>query len=372
METLRVSNILDLGSGSGSLSTAAAERWNDAAITTVDVDSNVGAPLNPARGCAARHDHYSFDALDENLPSVMPRRDFELVLCNPPYTKPVWRDGFNSILSDAGFGALLGLSQDCVTSDMLFVAQLLRLCGSGAEIGLIVPDGFVSGDRYRAFREELLRITTVTRIVQLPRGSFRGTEAQAHIVTLRNLPTTGQPILLECLAAGRPVSPHSISVADARHRMDWGFYSSRPFGHSFTLRSLGAQVIRGILSSAEARQWLRPTFHTCDFPSEHVYECVLPKGGDPRDDSHVARTGDILLARVHRNLEKKLCMVERGSATITDCIYAIRLPESDRRLAFDALRQSKGQAALAGASRGVGPRMLGKRELLDMELEFPW
>ena len=376
MESARVMNILDLGSGGGTLSTAAAARWSDAAITTVDVDANSWSPFeveclsDSDRG--ARYDHYMFDVLDENLPSFMPRRDFELVLSNPPYTTPSWRDGFNSILADAGFRSLVGLTQDSVTSDMLFVAQLLRLCAKGAEIGLIVPDGFVSGDRYRTFREELLRLTTVTRIVQLPRGSFKGTEAQAHIVNLRNIPANGLPIALDVLSADQQGATQVISLEDARHRMDWGYYASRPRGRTFTLRALGAQIVRGRLSSAEAREWCGPIFHTCDFPRDINHAHPLPESSAVIDADQTARAGDILLARVHRHLEKKLCMIDRGAATMTDCVYAIRLPSSTRALAFDAMRSPKGQAALAGASRGVGPRMIGKRELLDMELEFPW
>lgn len=369
------SAILDLGSGGGSLSLAVARRWTGARILTVDVDH---ASIEPIRiGMAStgheRHEHLVADALDENLPELVSGTRFDVAVCNPPYARARWRNGFERILKEAGLCELQSVPRQALNSDILFVAQILRLAQIGAEIGLIVPDGLASGRRSRPIRTALLRRTRIMRIVQLPRGSFRGTDAQAHIIVLRNEPGTGQDIEISRISDSGLAAPLRISVAEAEHRMDYSWYEPRLGGRGlpFTLRSIGAQIIRGNLSSAEAKSCPDPVFHTTDYRQSAQFAYSLSHGfsGPDRPGRRVAEPGDILLARVDRELHRKVCLVSEGRAVLTDCIFAIRVPAIWRHTVLRALLSPRGQAGLIRASRGVGARMLGKEDLLDLELE---
>jgi type I restriction enzyme M protein len=361
-ETYAPRSVLDLGSGGGSLTHAAAERWPAAGFVTSDVDPAVPMALSRM----PRHEHHVVDVLDAGLPLTLGSRRFDVVLSNPPYMRTPWRPEFATILSEAG---LEGLPRECVTAEVVFVAQALRLAATGAEIGLILPDGVVCGDRFKEFRQRLLARAALRRAVRLPRRSFVGTEARACAVTLRNCPPDGSSVTVDRLEPGQPPCPLEIPVSEAASRMDWEYHWARPRGQSFTLRSLGATVLRGSISSSEARTSKHPTFHTTDFPEAGV-EHALPDCLDHEAEGRFAVRGDILLARVHRNLERKLCMVSSGRAEITDCVYAIRVPEESRKLAFDAMRHPAGAASLRRASRGVGARMLAKKELLGLEFEI--
>jgi type I restriction enzyme M protein len=371
LETSGKPRVLDLGAGDGSLALAIRRRWKKASITTLDIDETVEGRIRTSFGSSSssHHRHVTADALDEHLPALLSASEFELAVCNPPYMRVQWRESFRRILGEVGLGELHALPSDVLTSEVMFIAQVLRLAREGAEIGLIVPDGLISGLRARPIREALLSRTNVRKIVQLPRGSFRHTDAQAHVIILRNEPSSGGKIRIGSLSSTGENSVRLISTEDAARRMDWNFYSTLAPLRGASLRQLGATVTRGSLSSKEARAFLSPVFHTTNFKDTRSGVAYLAGGSVPSGPT-TAEPGDILLARVDRNLEEKVCMVHQGSATITDCILRIRLPEELRQKAFVALTSSFGKDAIRRAARGVGARMLGKEDLLDMELLF--
>ncbi len=364
-------NILDLGAGGGSLSAAAIRRWSKASITTVDIDCRVLSFLSKTlqNTSGTRHVHHVADALDVDLPSVMNGKEFELAVCNPPYRRIRWRDGFGRILSEAGLGDLYSVPKDWLSSDVIFLAQILRLARPGAEIGVIVPDGLVSGIRTRAIREALMRRTDIRRVVELPRGSFRGTEAKAHVLVLRNAPSSGNPISIGRLFADGAVHTVRISPSQAAERLDWAHYSTAPSATPVTLAMLGAEIARGTISSVEVRTMTEAVFHTTDFPEQ---PSAIKLSGDVGSllGQLVATSGDILLARVDRRLEKKVCLVSSGAAPLSDCVFRIRVPDCERAAVFRFLTSTAGRDALQRTSRGVGARMISKTALLSMEMDL--
>lgn len=368
-------SILDLGSGGGSLTVAAARRWAEARIQSVDID--VGAEQCIRLGMASAghlaHEHLVADVLDEDLPDMMGGNSFDLAVCNPPYNRIRWREGFARILADAGLGRLHTIPTETFQADIMFVAQILRVTEPEAEVGVIVPDGLISGRRSRAVRHALLERVRIMRVIQLPRGSFQGTEAQAHVIVFRNEPGRGESVEISNLNVEGISPPVTICCEAAKTRMDYGFYRSTTgtVRRTFTLRGIQAEITRGSLSSVEARKSGEPIFHTNGFNQKSAFAYHLsdqPIGGD-RAGRRIAEPGDILLARVDRALQRKICVVTRGRALLTDCVYRIRVPATWRDLVARGLLSDAGQAALSRASRGVGARMLNKEDLLDLEIE---
>jgi type I restriction enzyme M protein len=341
----------------------------------VDVDQQASIKLRDSMRVVAdrRHTHLQLDALDEDLPVRLEHRSFDVALCNPPYLTLPWRQSFDRILSEAGLSGEARRSSGYVSAEMLFVAQILRLAGNRAEIGIIVPDGLVSGRRAKGFRRALLSRVNVSSVIQLPRGSFSRTDAQAYIVVFRNEPGGSGDIELARLETDGLREPIRIPRNMAEARMDHDFHRPRhTVGRStFRLCDIGAEIVRGNLSSAEARFATQPVFHTTSFQT-------LPGGGvelphdcrvDDRAGRRMARAGDILLARVDRNLHRKVCEVTTGSALLSDCVYAIRVPNRWRKVVLEALSSPSGGEALLKTSRGVGARMLSKADLLELALE---
>ena len=367
-------SILDLGSGGGSLTIAAAHRWANARIQTIDLDLDAEAQIRTSMASAGHnaHEHLVADVLDEELPNKVGGSRFDLAVCNPPYMRIRWREGFTRILADAGMQSLHAIPPAALTSDIMFVAQILRLAEPGAEIGVIVPDGLVSARRSRAVRQALLERVRVMRVVQLPRGSFLGTEAQAHIIVFRNERGRGEPVEISNFDIDGISAPVAVDKQAAESRMDFSFYQTGIRSRrGFNLRALGAEIIRGSLSTVEARACGEPVFHTDQFDSAVALSHRLPEQPVCKDrpGRRVAEPGDILLARVDRDLQRKICVIVRGRAVLTDCVYRVRVPATWRDVVARALLSESGQAALLRASRGVGARMLNKQDLLDMEIE---
>lgn len=373
----QANSILDLGSGGGSLTFAAAKRWIDARIQTIDVDLGVEELIRVGMASAGhlQHDHLVADVLDENLPEMIGGTRFDVAVCNPPYTRIKWRDGFARILAEAGMEQLKALPPNALSSDIMFIAQILRLAERGAEVGVIVPDGLVSARPYRAVRQALLERVRVMRVVQLPRRSFRGTEAQAHIIVFRNEKGRGEPVQISQLGVDGVSSPILVSNDDAGIRMNYGYYVSaaKTPRIGLSLRDIGAEITRGSLSSAEARNCKEPVFHTNCFTQLSTFDYRLDGRGEDLDKPgrRIARPGDILMARVDRSLHKKICVVTEGQALLSDCIYRIRVPVGWRDAVVRGMISEAGQAALVGATKGVGARMLSKNDLLDLEIVAP-
>ncbi len=112
IETAKPKLVLELGSGSGSLCIAAANRWQDANLVTVDVDC---APRRLYTGKAdprPKHTHFVHDVLDVALSDRIGLRlgSVDVALCNPPYIRPRWKSDFGKILEDAG---LSGWRDNC-------------------------------------------------------------------------------------------------------------------------------------------------------------------------------------------------------------------------------------------------------------------
>lgn len=80
--------------------------------------------------------------------------------------------------------------------------------------------------------------------------------------------------------------------------------------------------------------------------------------------------GDILIARVGRNLEAKVLGVSAGNVVLTDCIYRIRAPEAMRNELLSALSSADGRQWLSSHAYGVAAKHLTKFDLLSFPLSF--
>lgn len=373
---IQAERIVDLGAGEGSLSAAVARRWPAAHITTVDVDQACAVDLHATLASAGVTDHVHriADVLDPCLVDVMGDPKFDLAVCNPPFFRPTWRREFADILQAARFAEACPTISEA-TAEILFFAQNLRLVRDGGTIAFIVPDGLATSWRTVAFRQALLDQHTVRSVIQLPRYSFHDTESYCFVLIVTKGRAKASPVkLLRLDAQSRVSDPIWIDHKAAVTRLDWTYHSvaqSYPAGTA-TLRELGAEIRRGSLSTVERRAAQYTVFHTCDFPAAGDQVTLQSKGGNFGDQRIVlAERGDILMARVDRKLHKKITFVTSGRAAITDCVYRIRLPAQFRKRAFMALSSDQGQALIQAASKGVGARLLGKSELLDLQLMLP-
>ncbi|MCX7176100.1 MAG: N-6 DNA methylase [Proteobacteria bacterium] len=383
MSGLTPSRLLDLGAGGGSLSGAAIKHWSNIELLTVDIDERSLPHLSRLfHGCESlKHSHIRADALSQRLPQLIHSRfgHIDTAVCNPPFITPKWRKGFAMILEEAGFSGCMPVLSD-VDAAVLFLAQNLRLLSTRATLGIILPDSLISAAKYRQFRKELLRRYCIHRAIRLPRGSFSNTDALAHIVILSKGSETAT-VPLQKLTNDRTLAPAlHVGIDDAAERLDFDYHAHkvvapRSQNVQVSLGSLTEELWRGSLSRTQGRLAEVPVLHTSDIrPSDAGKWCDLSDFGDFRKQLRgttqvqYAEPGDILVARVGRNLERKVIGVSAGFPLITDCVYRLKVPEKFRDSVLSQLSNTNGQAWLASRAYGVGAKQLTKVDLLTFPL----
>ena len=136
-------------------------------------------------------------------------------------------------------------------------------------------------------------------------------------------------------------------------------------------------VIRGSICSSEIEGFPTAVFHLSDFakPDGKNVIRIVPKRFSLSDsaartmsrNAQLAQPGDILLARVGRNLHNRLALVVHGSCVISDCIFALRATQEHRERLYRFLESDAGQRALATSAHGVAARFLSKQNVLEIE-----
>ncbi len=388
IEAAKPKLVLELGSGSGSLCTAAAQRWQDAKLVTVDVDR--GAPKRLAGGthkARLKHTHFVHDVLDEALSDRIGLKlgTVDVAVCNPPYIRPRWKSDFGKILEDAGLSGALASLRDA-GADLLFLAQNLRLLRDNGKLGLILPDGLVTAERFSGVRKTLLLQHSIEQVVQLPRGVFKGTEAQTYLAVLtKGAGETGEVSLKQMGPNGRLSTPIQVGQDAAVKRLDYAFHAARPATSrgrggarpATTVREAVTDVVRGTICSSEIQSFPAAVFHLGDFAAPLGEQAVriVPKrfalgtrtAQRVAQEARLALPGDILVARVGRSLSDQVALVVHGPCVISDCIFALRATDDQRERLYRFLESNKGRQALGAAAHGVAARFMSKSNLFDIQ-----
>lgn len=365
------SKVIDLGAGEGNLSKFALEKWPSSRYVTVDIDHSVECNLRSYfSNKKAKHFHYNFDALDCNLINILKNEGkFDLAVCNPPFYKaPLDKNGL-SILESSNFIRSIYSASDN-SAELMFLGQNLRLLKSGGILAIILPDGFVTGRKNHQIRKNILENHNVKSVLQLQNHSFHKTEARCFIVVIQNNGTPQPTIdLLKQEKDGNISNPISVSAKDAVARMDYDYHKSIGFDSYIQLKSINADIRRGSLSTTDRKNSKHFVFHTTDFKSvaENIFKAE-PSSVLYHNKIILAEPGDILMARVDRSLHKKVALVASGTTPITDCVYRIRVPSQFQEMVFKALISQKGEDHLLSATKGVGARLIGKKDLLDLKI----
>jgi type I restriction enzyme M protein len=371
--------VIDLGAGDGALVSEAWRMWDRARFVTVDIDGTASS-IHLAGITGAGHTHHIGDALDRDLDKKIGigYGAVDSALCNPPYLRPRWRRHFADILEDAGLSDVVP-EFSALPADILFIAQNLRFLRQGGKLGLILPDGLIAGEKYMRLRQTLATEHQLERVIELPRGIFKRTDAKAHIVVLAKRAPTSEPIRVQRLDVSGELTPAiEIEPSAASLRLDYSYLEARDDlrkresrTRRQTLAHIARLVSRGVYSSASLRQCPFPVFHTTDFGAELVEvprSFTLSKRGLAQAAGVIAMPGDILVARIGRNLEQKICKVTHGPIAISDCILLLRVAPAHQTNVFRYLRSNPGRLAIRSASHGVGARFITPQALLQLQI----
>ncbi len=371
--------LLDLGAGRGALTVAASSRWGSLDLLTVDIDRSAARVLRDrlrATGHRGLHQHIYRNALGDQLSAriTSASRPPDLAVCNPPFQIPKWRKGYSAIVEEAGFA---GATPAVTSTDaaLLFLAQNLRLLAPGGTLGIIVPDSMMSASKYLPFRHALTDLYAVEQAIRLPRDSFSGTDALAHILIVAKRTGGTKRILLKSLSRHAEIACLDVAREQAIERMDYQFHAAetaRPVV-GLTLGEVALGVSRGTYNSAEVKASGGAILHTTSFSESQAGRWIDTSKPHAVEFSAerkavIAEPGDILVARVGRNLERKIVGVARGRRPISDCLFRVRVAPSHRKAVLKALLCKKTSEWIAAHAYGVAARQFSKSDLLRVPL----
>ena len=364
MTAEKVSNIIDLASGEGSLTYAALDRWKNAAAYSLDIESRMSNEIRD------NLTHIVTDALVHSFPEKLAQHqgNFDVAVCNPPFTLPEWRDDYSKIICESGADKYISISKN-VPSELIFISQVIRFLKTGGEAGIILPDGIFTSKKFIGLRRYLLSEHSITKVIELPRNIFKRTEAKTHILIFNKKIDPQERIQLQCITKdGELSSPIFIEKEDAIQRMDYSYHYKKNEG-LITIGMLNnIFIFRGKSNSKEITPYV---FHTTKFSDNEKYIKFDWNSVEELQSSKldvVAEPGDILIARVGRKFYKKVVFVEDGYSYISDCIFIIRASGKDKKKLFKFLCSREGQEELSRASSGVAAQHITMDALKKIHL----
>lgn len=335
MAEITPERVLDLGCGDGALSRAAAARWGgDLRLTTIDVDPDAGPTCSP---WTSEHQHRSCDlmTIDPSANFIL-RGSFDLAVLNPPYgRKRVEQSG------------LARSRPRTICRPTHFIEHALRAVRIGGLVAAILPETLAVGVASRSSRRALHTRGQIERIAVLPAKSFTGTEARTVMVIFRRV--AEREGVADPWWGGSTDASASAAVDQT----------------SATIAELGVEVVRGRLNTAEARK--AGAFHLDTFNAATDGVICLPSETIDHDERY-ACAGDILVARIGRNIADKVAFVEAGSNAISDCIFRLRCPPPIADRVWRGLRSDVGRRQMESSLSGVTTRLLPMRNLLAVQV----
>jgi type I restriction enzyme M protein len=218
----------------------------------------------------------------------------------------------------------------------------------------------------------------VEAVIKLPRGSFHGTEALASILIFKTEAASSGPVRLYKFTPQRQLTRAVEVPADkAVERLDYDFHalrfreatSTKP---QLTLATVCLDLRRGSLENSVAKTRELEVFHTTSMNSAQLGRWIhlSSQTGNAELEKTlvIATSGDILVARVGRNLTEKICGVASGNALLTDCVYRLRVHPQHRDSVLAQLSSKAGREWFESRAYGVGARQLTKIDLLSFPI----
>lgn len=356
---------LDLGFGAGGLLHAAKRRWTNINLVGVDVDrKNV---------LSAKRDKL-IDAIELNgFSSVLPEIILEkygkvdLLVSNPPYFSKSLDHECKRILSHSGLLDCISARARYVPAELVFLAQNLRLLTLDGEIGIILPAGLISGEKWKGFREILFKEFYVSNVIQLPINSFKGTDAQTFILTISRIKK--DKVYTVNVSHALCEKNYDITVDEAIARADFQYYeSNNNLAISSELMHSDFSIFRGQLSHKDLKSSVENFIHTTEMPSEPQSKYI---SYNPVSGLVNANKGDILIARVGSRCLGRSVYIHSGSLPVSDCIIIIR--PNNRKIGsiiWEKVSSDIGVNFLKDTSLGVGAKYITHQSIKELLLRY--
>ena len=359
---------VDLGAGSGALLYSATQRWKEASFYGVDISLSL---LETIKKHFPSVQFRCLDLLSKKslkskiLTDLAESRD--LAVCNPPFLNYRNDEFFRDLCRKVNLKDCCKMS--VVTSDIIFLLHNLRLLKKGGTLGIILPDGLITGKNFRVLRQSLLSNHRIEGVIQLPDNSFPGIEVRTHILILRKDMTPAADVKIMQAGAGITNGELEVEVSALEQRMDYSYWHWKLIAtnaKTLTLAEIGADIHRGT----------RPRAFFENSGIDYVHTTGLPTAAkriNLRRSKYLgfrmAETQDILTTRVGKRCIGRVMLVNKGNLPITDCIYRIRVPKRWVNEVWGSLISDKARDWFSAHSHGVCAQVISKSDLLNFPID---
>jgi len=350
---------LDLGFGKGNLLHAAKRRWKSLNLVGVDIDER---NVNDAQSQKLIH-ALPFDGLNPDLPNIINDRfgDIDLLVSNPPYFSSDFDKNSKQILNSIGLLDCVSKNLKKVPAELIFLAQNLRLLSQNGELGIIVPAGLISGQRWHPVREFLFSNYVISNVIQLPTNSFKQTDAQTFILTIKHKVDAYESTSLSHI---NKLKILNVALIDAMDRADYNYYNElSSLSNEGKLSISDFDLYRGNKSHIELSKITNKYLHSTSMPELFTRKVLT---GPPMNGAKNTQPGDILITRVGRRCLGRTLYVDKGTIPISDCIIAVR-PKTSQigEKIWEKLSSPECRKYLVNASLGVSAKYITYKTITD-------
>ena len=362
-------NGVDLGAGRGSLLYSAIQRWKDASFLGVDVSQSLLKTIKQHFPLVQfRHlDLLSAKSLKSKiLTDLAESRD--VAVCNPPFLNNRNDEFFRDLCRMVNLKDCTKMS--VVTSDVIFLLHNLRLLKKGGTLGIILPDGLITGKKFQVLRQGLLSHHRIEAVIQLPDNSFPGIEVRTHILILRKDMTPAVSVKIMQAGTDSINGKLDVEASALELRMDYSYWHWKLIEknvETLTLGEIGADVHRGTRSQLFFEHLGIDYFHTTELP---IAAKRINLHRSESSDFRMAESQDILTARVGKRCIGRVTLVSKGNLPITDCIYRIRVPKNWVNQVWRSLISDKARDWFSANSHGVCAQIISKSDLLNFPVGY--
>lgn len=343
----------DLGFGSGELLKSVKRRWSKVRLAGADID-----PRNVSFAkTEALIDSVELDGFLENVPNIILEKygNIDILISNPPFFQKKISDNCLKILQSADLLDCISIKNKTIPSELIFLAQNLRLLSETGEIGIILPAGLITGERWKSLRSLLFIKYNMKNIIQLPENSFNKTEAQTFMLIFsKNNKLNKDNITLSHVHKNKKIL---IPISDAIERADFNYYEYKKHSpNSLEVKNNDFNILRGNKSRVKLEADQIRHIHSTDF-SKNPLEVTLENS--THKDIKFCEKGDILVARVGSRCVGRIMYVSEGSLPISDCVIVIRAKNKRiRTRIWKKLCSSHFKEFLNSSLLGVGPKYI--------------
>lgn len=361
MGVFKNSLVLDLGCGTGNLILGSLKYWIDCQYHAYDID-------NQALDQLANHNIKNVKSYNLDIVNLSTKLlNFDIAISNPPYIYLSKEKLLNNLDKNTELeNEILKLNK--IPAPLIFLTKAIRNVKKNGKIGIILPNGILTNQIYKSIRKILINSYHIESLIQLEPYVFEKTETHAHILIIKNSIPPHEYNLNFYSLKNNNLANHEIkSNSQVLNRLDFFPNTNYEYGHK--LGDFISSISRGRKSSKYIKS--NPTckiFHTTDFDKSNgkyissVFTVKKPTS------SNFAQKGDILIARVGRNFQKKVKIVQDNFIEISDSVIAIKPIKNHTDFIYRYLKSEFGQNQLSINSQGTGAKYITHSQIQNLPI----